>query len=69
MLLINNAEQEQLITMRECIEVQEDAFIKLAQGSAAHRPGSTVRALPGPGKLVPLGLDGGRVRRNSTHAG
>jgi alanine dehydrogenase len=38
MLLINNAEQEQLITMRECIEVQEDAFIKLAEGLAAHRP-------------------------------
>jgi alanine dehydrogenase len=38
MLLINNAEQEQLITMRECIDVQEDAFIKLAQGLATHRP-------------------------------
>jgi alanine dehydrogenase len=38
MLLIDNATQERAITMRECIAVQEDAFIKLAEGVAAHRP-------------------------------
>jgi alanine dehydrogenase len=38
MLIIDNKQQEHLISMRECIEVQEDAFIKLAQGLAAHRP-------------------------------
>lgn len=36
--MIDNSEQEQLITMSECIEVQEDAFVKLANGLAAHRP-------------------------------
>jgi alanine dehydrogenase len=38
MLLIDNQTQEQLITIQECIDVQEDAFIKLAEGMAAHRP-------------------------------
>lgn len=38
MLIIDNRTQETLITMRECIEVQEDAFRKLAEGVAAHRP-------------------------------
>ena len=38
MLLINNEEQEGLISMIECISVQEDAFLKLANGLAAHRP-------------------------------
>src|SRR3954463_6483373 len=38
MLMIDNKTQEQLITMGECISVQEDAFVKLAAGLAAHRP-------------------------------
>lgn len=38
MLVIDNHMQETLITMRQCIEVQEDAFRKLAEGIAAHRP-------------------------------
>ena len=38
MLVIDNRTQESLVTMQECIEVQEDAFRKLAEGIAAHRP-------------------------------
>src|SRR6185437_12623431 len=38
MLLIDNETQRELITTQECIAVQEDAFIKLAQGLAGHRP-------------------------------
>jgi alanine dehydrogenase len=38
MLIIDNRTQETLITMQDCIEVQEDAFRKLADGEAAHRP-------------------------------
>ncbi len=38
MLIIDNELQKTLITMQECIAVQEDAFKKLAGGLVAHRP-------------------------------
>ena len=38
MLTLDNQTQEQLISMAECISVQEDAFLQLAKGVAAHRP-------------------------------
>jgi len=38
MIIIDNELQAKLITMAECIEVQERAFIDLAKGQAAHRP-------------------------------
>jgi alanine dehydrogenase len=38
MLLINNDLVTQLLTMEDCIRVQEDAFRKLATGGAIHRP-------------------------------
>jgi alanine dehydrogenase len=38
MLLINNDLVAQLLTMDDCIRVQEDAFRKLATGGAVHRP-------------------------------
>src|SRR5215831_15176227 len=38
MLLINNDLVAQLLTMEDCIRVQEDAFRKLATGGAIHRP-------------------------------
>ena len=38
MLIIDNQIQKELITMRECIAVQEDAFTQLARGLVSHRP-------------------------------
>ena len=38
MLLINNELVSQLLTMDDCIRVQEEAFTKLATGGAIHRP-------------------------------
>jgi alanine dehydrogenase len=38
MLLINNDLVSQLLTMDDCIRVQEEAFRKLATGGAIHRP-------------------------------
>jgi ornithine cyclodeaminase/alanine dehydrogenase-like protein (mu-crystallin family) len=38
MLLINNELVSQLLTMDDCIRVQEEAFRKLATGGAIHRP-------------------------------
>jgi alanine dehydrogenase len=37
MLLINNPQVSQLLTMADCIRVQDDAFRKLPSGSAIHR--------------------------------
>jgi alanine dehydrogenase len=38
MLIIDNALVSQLLTMRDCIRVQEEAFRKLPAGGAIHRP-------------------------------
>jgi alanine dehydrogenase len=38
MLIINNDEVAQLLTMADCIRVQEDAFKKLPYGGSIHRP-------------------------------
>ncbi len=38
MLIINNDEVQQLLTMADCIRVQEDAFSDLPSGRAIHRP-------------------------------
>jgi len=37
-LIINNDEVQQLLTMADCIRVQEDAFSDLPSGRAIHRP-------------------------------
>jgi alanine dehydrogenase len=38
MLIINNDLVEQVLTMKDCIEAQEQAFRKLPDGGAIHRP-------------------------------
>jgi alanine dehydrogenase len=38
MLIINNREVAELLTMDDCIRVQEEAFKKLPDGGAIHRP-------------------------------
>ena len=38
MLIINNEEVEKLLTMADCIRVQEDAFKKIPTGGSIHRP-------------------------------
>ena len=38
MLIIDNATVAQLLTMADCIRVQEDAFRKIPAGQAIHRP-------------------------------
>src|ERR1700686_4517385 len=38
MLIIDNALVSQLLTMKDCIRVQEEAFRKLPAGGAIHRP-------------------------------
>ena len=38
MLVINNEQVSQLLTMSECIDAQEQAFAKLPTGGAIHRP-------------------------------
>lgn len=38
MLIINNDDVDRLLTMPDCIRVQEAAFRKLAKGGAIHRP-------------------------------
>ncbi len=38
MLIINNDEVQQLLTMTDCIRVQEDAFKAVPSGRAIHRP-------------------------------
>ncbi len=38
MLIIDNDDVAQLLTMRDCIRVQEEAFRKLPSGGAIHRP-------------------------------
>jgi alanine dehydrogenase len=37
-LIINNDDVSQLLTMADCIRVQEEAFRKIPQGGAIHRP-------------------------------
>ena len=38
MLIINNDDVSSLLTMSECIQIQEEAFLGLEDGSSAHRP-------------------------------
>src|SRR5260221_12788535 len=38
MLIINNELVSQLLTMEDCIRVQEEAFRKIPTGGAIHRP-------------------------------
>src|ERR1700739_3388084 len=38
MLIIDNALVSELLTMKDCIRVQEEAFRKLPSGGAIHRP-------------------------------
>ena len=38
MLIINNEDVSKLLTMADCIRVQEEAFKKLPYGGAIHRP-------------------------------
>ncbi len=38
MLIINNEEVEKLLTMADCIRVQEEAFKKIPTGGSIHRP-------------------------------
>ena len=38
MLIINNHEVQQVLTMQDCIRVQEEAFSQLPSGRAIHRP-------------------------------
>ena len=38
MLVINNELVAELLTMNDCIRVQEEAFRKLPSGGAIHRP-------------------------------
>ena len=38
MLIINNEQVSQLLTMSECIRAQEEAFAKVPSGGAIHRP-------------------------------
>lgn len=38
MLIINNDEVQQVLTMDDCIRVQEEAFARLPSGRAMHRP-------------------------------
>lgn len=38
MLIINNVDVQKLLTMTDCIRVQEEAFKKLPTGGAIHRP-------------------------------
>ncbi|HET8614282.1 MAG TPA: ornithine cyclodeaminase family protein [Actinomycetales bacterium] len=47
MLVIGNEQVESLLTMRECITAQEEAFAQLPTGGAIHRPRVDVYA-PGP---------------------
>ena len=47
MLIIDNAQVSQLLTMPECIQAQEAAFAQLRDGRAVHRPRIDVYA-PGP---------------------
>ena len=68
MLIINNELVSQLLTMDDCIRVQEEAFTKLPTGGAIHRPRIDMyfpceRA----GRLFPLGHHGRRQRRLFRH--
>ncbi|WP_249522341.1 ornithine cyclodeaminase family protein [Modestobacter marinus] len=47
MLIIDNAQVAQLLTMQECIDAQEAAFARLPHGGAVHRPRVDLYA-PGP---------------------
>lgn len=47
MLVINNEQVESLLTMRECIAAQEEAFAQLPTGGSIHRPRIDMYA-PGP---------------------
>ncbi len=38
MLLINNQDQEKLLTMADCIDALESAYRQLASGDAVYRP-------------------------------
>ena len=38
MLIINNDLVEQILTMKDCIKAQEDAFLQIPEGGAIHRP-------------------------------
>ncbi|MEN9708644.1 MAG: Ornithine cyclodeaminase 2, partial [Pseudomonadota bacterium] len=38
MLIIDNATVTEILSMKDCIRVQEEAFRKLPEGGAIHRP-------------------------------
>ena len=67
MLIINNELVSELLTMEDCIRVQEEAFKKLPTGGAIHRPRIDMYyPCERDGRLFPLGHDGGRQRRLSS---
>ena len=64
MLIINNDDVSKLLTMADCIRVQEEAFKKIPIGGAIHRPRiDHLYAVRARGRLLPLEHDGRRERR------
>src|SRR5262245_5623001 len=74
-LILNNAQIADLVTMQDCIDVLEDAFIELAEGRGAYRRRSdicTPSTHPGGGMYALKSMDGvvpkmgvGAIRVNS----
>ncbi|MGH7829541.1 MAG: ornithine cyclodeaminase family protein, partial [Candidatus Binatia bacterium] len=67
-LLINNAEVAQLITMRECVEVLEEAYREHGQGRAAHRRRSNIAVPTGDGRTFTFADFEGTVIKSGYHA-
>jgi hypothetical protein len=60
-LILNNAQIADLISMRDCVDILEDAFIELAEGRGAYRRRSdicTPSTHPSGSMYAPKSMDG-----------
>jgi len=67
-LLLNNAEMAQLISMRECVDILEEAYREHGFGRAAHRRRSNITVPLGEGKTYVFANFEGTVIKSGYHA-
>ena len=67
-LLLNNDEISRLISMRECVEILDDAYREHGLGRAAHRRRSKIMVPTGEGRTYVFANVEGTVIKSGYHA-
>ena len=67
-LLLNNNEIEQLVSMRECIDLLEEGYRECGLGRAAHRRRSNIIVPTGEGRTYVFANFEGTVIQSGYHA-